>query len=386
MLDNLKIPKVENSPHLAYLAGALFTDGYIRLSKRRGEVVFTQKKTLKKLEFIGHVTVCFHKTFGVELKERNTKIGGGIIRGKYMVGEATDFSCAQKLPASALLEIYENLHPWILSLDEESTLNFLAGALDGDGTWSPNHHVLAIFNNDERLVGAIMIACLKLGILPYISKQRKNTFIIQISEKRNLILRYTTRLEAQPRIRKYGTKFFSIRQLFFDDYISGFLKWPYLPKARRNNLMESEKILNYLTSSNCTANKERLKTILSSSLRMQRVKKLENLGQQEVYNINVKDNHNYIVFTDTFTPIVVKNCHGAGRVKSRHEAKRTVDYHQLLKELEAKGIVVMATGHGTIVEEAPSAYKDVNEVVDVVHNAGIAKRVARMRPMGVIKG
>jgi len=79
-------------------------------------------------------------------------------------------------------------------------------------------------------------------------------------------------------------------------------------------------------------------------------------------------------------------CHGAGRLKSRHEAKRSVEYHQLLKELEAKGIVVMASGHGTIVEEAPSAYKDVNEVVDVVHNAGLAKRVARMRPIGVVKG
>jgi tRNA-splicing ligase RtcB len=79
-------------------------------------------------------------------------------------------------------------------------------------------------------------------------------------------------------------------------------------------------------------------------------------------------------------------CHGAGRLKSRHEAKRTVEYHQLLKELEAKGIVVMASGHGTIVEEAPSAYKNVNEVVDVVHNAGLARRVARMRPIGVIKG
>lgn len=79
-------------------------------------------------------------------------------------------------------------------------------------------------------------------------------------------------------------------------------------------------------------------------------------------------------------------CHGAGRLKSRHEAKRTVEYHQLLRDLEAKGIIVMASGHGTIVEEAPSAYKDVNDVVDVVHNAGIAKRVARMRPMGVIKG
>lgn len=79
-------------------------------------------------------------------------------------------------------------------------------------------------------------------------------------------------------------------------------------------------------------------------------------------------------------------CHGAGRVKSRHEAKRSVDYHQLLKELEAKGIVVMASGHGTVVEEAPSAYKDVNEVVDVVCGAGLARRVARMRPLGVVKG
>jgi tRNA-splicing ligase RtcB len=79
-------------------------------------------------------------------------------------------------------------------------------------------------------------------------------------------------------------------------------------------------------------------------------------------------------------------CHGAGRLKSRQEAKRSVEYHQLLKELEAKGIVVMATSHGTIIEEAPSAYKDVNEVVHVVHEAGIARRVCRMRPMGVIKG
>jgi tRNA-splicing ligase RtcB len=79
-------------------------------------------------------------------------------------------------------------------------------------------------------------------------------------------------------------------------------------------------------------------------------------------------------------------CHGAGRVKSRHEAKRSVDYHKLLQELEAKGIVIMATGHGTVVEEAPSAYKDVNDVVNVVQNAGIARRVCRMRPLGVIKG
>lgn len=79
-------------------------------------------------------------------------------------------------------------------------------------------------------------------------------------------------------------------------------------------------------------------------------------------------------------------CHGAGRVKSRTAAARSINLNTLLKELEAKGITVKASGRGTIVEEAPLAYKDVNEVVDVVHNAGISKRVARMRPIGVIKG
>jgi len=78
--------------------------------------------------------------------------------------------------------------------------------------------------------------------------------------------------------------------------------------------------------------------------------------------------------------------HGAGRLKSRTAATRTIDVNKLLKELEAKGIVVVASGRGTIAEEAPQAYKDVNDVVDVVHNAGISKRVCRMRPLGVIKG
>jgi len=79
-------------------------------------------------------------------------------------------------------------------------------------------------------------------------------------------------------------------------------------------------------------------------------------------------------------------CHGAGRLKSRTAAARSINPDALLKELSLKGIIVKASGRGTLVEEAPSAYKDVNEVVDVVHNAGISKRVCRMRPLGVIKG
>jgi len=79
-------------------------------------------------------------------------------------------------------------------------------------------------------------------------------------------------------------------------------------------------------------------------------------------------------------------CHGAGRLKSRAAATRSINLDTLLKDLESKGIIVKASGRGTIVEEAPQVYKDVNDVVSVVHNAGISKRVCRMKPLGVIKG
>ncbi len=79
-------------------------------------------------------------------------------------------------------------------------------------------------------------------------------------------------------------------------------------------------------------------------------------------------------------------CHGAGRVMSRHQAVKDAAGRSIEQELEKKGIIVMGRGHRSIAEEQPAAYKDVNDVVDVVHHAGIAKRVARMRPIGVIKG
>jgi tRNA-splicing ligase RtcB len=79
-------------------------------------------------------------------------------------------------------------------------------------------------------------------------------------------------------------------------------------------------------------------------------------------------------------------CHGAGRVRSRSESKRVTDSAKLLSELEKKGIVVIARGRRTIAEEAPDAYKDVDRVVNVVHQAGISRRVAKLRPLCVIKG
>ena len=79
-------------------------------------------------------------------------------------------------------------------------------------------------------------------------------------------------------------------------------------------------------------------------------------------------------------------CHGAGRVMSRTAAVRAARGRSIRQELEEKGIIAMARGRSGLDEEQPSAYKDVNEVVEVVERAGISKRVCRMRPLGVIKG
>ncbi len=79
-------------------------------------------------------------------------------------------------------------------------------------------------------------------------------------------------------------------------------------------------------------------------------------------------------------------CHGAGRVMSRHQAIKKAKGRSIWREMEDRGIIVRATGRGTLAEEMPEAYKDISNVVDVVHNAGLSKKVARLRPLGVIKG
>jgi tRNA-splicing ligase RtcB len=79
-------------------------------------------------------------------------------------------------------------------------------------------------------------------------------------------------------------------------------------------------------------------------------------------------------------------CHGAGRTMSRSKAKKSIWGEDLHKELQSKGIHIRAGSMAGLAEEAPQAYKDVDAVVETVQNAGIAEKVARLRPVAVIKG
>ncbi|MFA5095857.1 MAG: RtcB family protein [Candidatus Omnitrophota bacterium] len=114
--------------------------------------------------------------------------------------------------------------------------------------------------------------------------------------------------------------------------------------------------------------------------------KYKKLGQPVIIPGDMGRNSYLLIGQEGAAETFYSACHGAGRVKSRTASARSTNADTLLKELASRGIIVKASGRETIVEEAPQAYKDVNDVVDVVHNAGLAKRVCRMRPLGVIKG
>jgi tRNA-splicing ligase RtcB len=79
-------------------------------------------------------------------------------------------------------------------------------------------------------------------------------------------------------------------------------------------------------------------------------------------------------------------CHGAGRAMSRHAARATQAGAEVRRALAARGITVTGAGNRELAEEAPHAYKDVERVVEVVHAAGLARKVARLVPVGVLKG
>jgi tRNA-splicing ligase RtcB len=79
-------------------------------------------------------------------------------------------------------------------------------------------------------------------------------------------------------------------------------------------------------------------------------------------------------------------CHGAGRRQSRTAAKKSMSSKDLLNQLEARGVTIRVHSKNLLTEEAPQAYKDAQQVVNVVHNAGLAKLVARLKPVIVVKG
>jgi tRNA-splicing ligase RtcB len=115
-------------------------------------------------------------------------------------------------------------------------------------------------------------------------------------------------------------------------------------------------------------------------------KKYKPVGQPVIIPGDMGRNSYLLLGTEKAKETFYSTCHGSGRLMSRTAAIKSLRGRSIGRELEQKGIFVRSTGRETLAEEAPEAYKNVNDVVHVVHEAGISKRVCRMRPLCVVKG
>jgi len=304
-----KIPSLsestEKQKQLAYLLGAISTDGHIYTSGTHGEVQFIQKATEEKKNFINHVNECLFQTYNKNFKLFVKKQNKGNIRGKPAIGNANAYRCYSKEIAYTLKQEQQELVQTLLVANEQLIYSFLAGVIDGDGSINKGGNRINIYCSKEYLLQSIMLGCLRLGIVPQVTNNR-TIWNIQIVEKIDEILKWTKIVKGSRERKSFGTRFFSARQLLTN---SGY-KGKFSKSLQENLLIDAEK-LKAITLNLPSKYQLRLQHILQSDTRMQRVSLSKDCGLQDVYNITVADNHNYIVFTDRYTPVLVNNCHAA---------------------------------------------------------------------------
>lgn len=296
---------------LAYFLGAISTDGSVYLSKTHGEVQFIQKNSREKQAFIKEMQNCLLACFGKTFKESEKSTSDSYIRDRHISGTAVAYRCYSKETATLVKKEQQTLAQKMLIAGEEIIFHFLAGVIDGDGSYNQKAGRINIFCSKEYLLEAIVVACLRLNIVPQIVNNRsiKN---VQIVERVDEILSYTKRVKGIWDRKKIGTRFLGAKNLF--ESVKGQVNYkgrikPYIEK---NLLLDSEKIKEYILPLIKNLDfKEKIEKIINSKLRMYRVNKLSDLGLSNVYNITVDDNHNYFVFTEQMTPVLVNNCHAA---------------------------------------------------------------------------
>ncbi len=303
---------------LAYVAGAIFSDGYINLRSTKGAVTFVQKPTPAKADFIAAVEQSFEQAFGVPfsyVRERETV---ATLRGRTIQGSVEDRISFRREPAARLAEIRANLDSWVLSLDRTALLHFLAGFVDGDGTYAEESSMvrlqISMSHAKRDLLDGLALACLRLGIMPQIVNNREN-YLLQISEQVEEILAFTHRIRAEIPPRRYESQCLSMRAMFADvqDVVN------YMGRVRegvkRNVMFGVEKIRHDILPL-CVGNLAReVEALLDAPLRSYRVRSAGAAQPALVYNFEVDASDdldkNYIVFSSRMTPVLISNSHAA---------------------------------------------------------------------------
>lgn len=291
----------------SYLLGALFSDGSASINKQGGYTVsFHQKLLPHKQQFINTVNEYFNDVYNKNLKLVT-------IESRRLEG---NFNCYSKEVYTKVMNRKEQLVIDMLSVDEDSLRAFLGGILDGDGNVS--EHQIQITVGKKNILEAIVVASSRLGMVPSICK-RENHWIVSFDRKfSKKILSYTQRVNKNflNFEQEHRQKF--IASQVIEDIIHlvdsrGRIKHDYLT---RNNMITDYKIRKFIIPKLNNTLKKEFNNLLAAPFSMQKVKIIKKeKDKKDVYNITVAADseldHNYVVFTENYTPIIVANCHAA---------------------------------------------------------------------------
>jgi len=370
LIDFLPLLTKVSREKLAYLMGALLTDGCIVINKyhtgnpRRGIITFTQKDIPPKTEFIKTVRLFFEECFGDSFQDGRIKHSSNLYKGRVIQGFASDYICGNLDVALRISKLSQNLDSWTLGLDYNSSLSFLAGVIDGDGSFYNNR--LNIYVSKENLLQGIIVACLNIGIFPQVTRNR-NIYNVQILEKISEILCLTKRVSGELKQKELGNKLFSAKQVIGDIIEKVNYKGRIKPYVNSNLLIDSRKIAKYVLPMADEGVQGELKLLLKSGLRMQRVKQISAIGETEVYNLEIEaDNemdHNFVVFTKKYTPLLVSNSHAA--IVSREMGIPAVVGTEKATSLLKDGMIITVDGSNGKVYEGKGETRKV-EILPIV--------------------
>ena len=350
------IPKLEinkkqiEMDKLAYLCGAFFSDGHIekRKSGRPMRVKFTQKIIPEKMDFINQIKSDFLNYFNSEL--RNYIKEGTIIKGTG-TERAASFESSRAYPALILNTVRENIVEIIVSMELVYIEYFLAGLLDGDGHFNreKDYLELCIDRKDSFLLEAIIVGCLRLSILPKV-RIKKNTYVVLLTENINQILKKCKRIKGhQVRVEDY--KLFDANQLIPSLNINDWRGNLYNYLNKNRSFVGINWLYNYLKEHSNNKILADINSLQNSDLRMYRYKKINEGEYIDVYNITIDADsdidHNYVIFTKSYIPMLVGNCHaaivsrelGIACVIGTHTATKILQENQLVTVDGSKGLV-----------------------------------------------
>ena len=360
-----------------YLLGVILSDGTIHYQARKnapeieersrggkymqGYIRIYQSATKAKQTFINYLEQSF-RTYTSKVSRRISSARVSQIKGRDIWGkDLVEITVSDLDLVAKVVDLLPKLHKILIS-NPYLALHFLAGYLDGDGSY--NRGTISISIGKEKMFSYLVCTLLALGTAYKVYRNRDN-YVIEFRD--NVLMTKLNSLCQRLAIAPAPQRLYGDKLLLASSVVGGDLSCSDLTGYAKQNKMIN---LAKFEGQN-----------IDPTLAMNRVFKIEQSGQQPVYNFTVRDNHNYIVFTKYYTPVLVHNCsHGAGRLMSRTKAKKEFTVEDVIEQ--TKG--VECRKDNKIIDEIPGAYKPIEQVM--AQQSDLVEIVATLKQIICVKG